>query len=457
MADRLPKRRHDRLVALDRRHLWHPFTQMKGWLEADPVVISEGSGIYLTDTRGNRYMDGISSMWCNVHGHRKAELDEALLAQSRRISHSTLLGFTNPPAAELGAALVRILPSGLNRIFYSDNGSTAVEVALKMAFQFWQHRGERRRTKFLSLNQAYHGDTLGAVAVGGIDSFHSTFEPILMKGFKGPSHYCYRCELSLDYPQCGLACADRVIEMLEQHGDEIAAVILEPLIQGAGGMITAPPGHLRKIYEACRRLDVLLILDEIATGFGRTGRMFACEHEGVQPDIMCISKGLTGGYLPLAVTAATDRIFSAFLGEFRDLKTFFHGHTYTGNPLACSVALASLKLYEQDRILENLQPKVTLFSERLSRLSAHRHVGQARHAGLMAGIELVRDQQTRQPYDWEEARGWAVCNEALRKGLILRPLGNVVVLMPPLCINLEELYTMLDIVENAIETALPSS
>jgi len=417
------------------------------------VVIQDGSGIYLTDTRGRQYMDGISSMWCNIHGHRKRELDDALIEQSRRMSHSTLLGFTNPPAARLGSELARILPSGLTKIFYSDNGSTAVEVALKMAFQFWQHIGEKRRTKFVSLNRAYHGDTLGAVAVGGIDIFHSTFAPILMKGYRGPSHYCYRCELRRDPSDCGLACADRVVELLEAHREDVAAVILEPLIQGAGGMITAPPGHLKKISEACRRLDILLVLDEIATGFGRTGRMFACEHEDVRPDIICLSKGLTGGYLPLAVTAATERVFNAFLGEFSEVKTFFHGHTYTGNPLACAVALASLELYEKEDIIRNLEPKIALFAKKLLQLSEHPHVGEARHAGLMAGVELVRNKKTRQPYEWEEMKGWSVCHAALEQGLILRPLGNVVVLMPPLCITEEEISTMMDIVEISLKQA----
>jgi len=263
------------IVALDQRHVWHPFTQMKGWAEERPVVLVSGQGVYLEDAEGRAYIDGISSMWCNIHGHRKRELDEAAKAQIDRVSHSTLLGFTNPQAAELAARLAGLLPGELNRVFYSDNGSTAVEVALKMAFQYWRHRGEPGRTKFLSFNNAYHGDTLGAVAVGGVDIFHEAFGPVLMPGFKAPSPYCYRCELGLSHPECGLACADRVGGILAEHGQEVAGVVLEPLIQGAGGMITAPPGHLARVAEACRAHDVPLILDEVATGFGRTGRMFA--------------------------------------------------------------------------------------------------------------------------------------------------------------------------------------
>ncbi|MBI5143144.1 MAG: adenosylmethionine--8-amino-7-oxononanoate transaminase [Nitrospirae bacterium] len=437
----------DELVRLDHRHVWHPFTQMREWVEDAPVMIAEGSGVYLTDTRGRRHIDGISSMWCNIHGHRKRELDEAAKAQLDKICHSTLLGFASPPSIELAARLSAALPDGLTRVFYSDNGSTAVEVALKMAFQYWRHKGENSRTRFVSLNNAYHGDTLGAVAVGGIELFHEAFGPLLMKGFKAPSHYCYRCELGKDIRSCDLACAKRLETILARHEDEVAGVILEPLIQGAGGMITAPPGYLKRVADACRKYDTLLILDEVATGFGRTGRMFACEHESVTPDIICLSKGITGGYLPLAATVATDRIYNEFLGAFGELKTFFHGHTYTGNPLACAVALASLDLFESERIIERLAEKIEYFRMRLDAISAHRHVGEARSVGLMAGVELVAEKATRIPFPYEAKMGWAVCRKALELGLILRPLGNTIVLMPPLSITMEELAAMMDMFE----------
>jgi len=444
--------KEEQLIKLDQQHLWHPFTQMKDWVKNEPVIIAEGSGVYLTDTKGRSYIDGISSMWCNIHGHRKKELDKAAVAQLDKVSHTTLLGFTNPPAAELAGRLVDILPSGLSKVFYSDNGSTAVEVALKMAFQFQQHQAAKSRTGFVSLNNAYHGDTLGAMAVGGVDIFHSTFAPIFMQGcLKAPSPFCYRCELGLSHPECALACADHLEWILRDHHEEVAGVILEPMIQAAGGMITAPTGYLRKVAEACRKYDVLLILDEVATGFGRTGRMFACQHEDVTPDIICLSKGITGGYMPLAVTVASDRIYEAFLGEFKDLKTFFHGHTYTGNPLACAVALASLNLYETEHILERLQEKIKYFRARLDRLSSnYRQVGEARSAGLMAGVELVRDKASKEPFAWDEMMGWQVCYAAMSKGLILRPLGNVLVLMPPLSISMAELEQMMNIVEEAI-------
>lgn len=440
----------DALIRLDHRHVWHPFTQMREWVEDAPVIIAEGSGVYLTDTRGRRYIDGISSMWCNIHGHRKRELDEAAKAQLDKICHSTLLGFASQPSIELAARLSAILPDGLSRVFYSDNGSTAVEVALKMAFQYWRHKGEKSRTRFVSLNNAYHGDTLGAVAVGGIEIFHEAFGPLLMKGFKAPSHYCYRCELGKEYDSCDLACAKRLETILARHEDEVAGVILEPLIQGAGGMITAPPGYLKRIADACRKYDTLLILDEVATGFGRTGRMFACEMEDVTPDIICLSKGITGGYLPLAATVATDRIYKEFLGSFSELKTFFHGHTYTGNPLACAVALASLDLFESERIIEGLAGKIEYFRMRLDAIAANRHVGEARSVGLMAGVELVAEKATRIPFPYDAKMGWAVCRRALELGLVLRPLGNVIVLMPPLSITMEELAEMMDRFESAM-------
>jgi len=444
--------KEEQLIQLDHRHLWHPFTQMRDWVATEPVIIAEGSGVYLTDTKGRSYIDGISSMWCNIHGHRKKELDNAAIAQLGKVSHTTLLGFTNPSAAELAARLAGILPHDLNKVFYSDNGSTAVEVALKMAFQFGQHQGSKNRTRFVSLNNAYHGDTFGAMAVGGVDIFHSTFAPLLMEGvLKAPSPFCYRCELGLSKSDCGLACADRLELILSKHHEEVAGVILEPIIQAAGGMITAPTGYLSRVAEACRKYNVLLILDEVATGFGRTGRMFACQHEdNVIPDIICLSKGITGGYMPLAVTVATDKIYEAFMGDFKDLKTFFHGHTYTGNPLACAVALASLKLYETEHIIERLQKKIKYFRNRLDRLSLHPHIGEARSAGLMAGIELVRDKVSKEPFAWDETMGWQVCHSAISKGLILRPLGNVLVLMPPLSISMAELERMMDIVEEAI-------
>ncbi|HET6370863.1 MAG TPA: adenosylmethionine--8-amino-7-oxononanoate transaminase, partial [Nitrospiria bacterium] len=323
----------DRLKRLDHKHIWHPFTQMKEWEGEEPLVIESGRGNYLIDSRGRRYLDGVSSIWVNLHGHRKGAIDRAIKKQLDRIAHSTLLGLTHPPAALLAAELVRLSPRGLTRVFYSDNGSTAVEVAIKMAFQYWRHLGERKKATFVSLANAYHGDTVGSVSVGGIDLFHGAFRPLLFKTLKAPSAYCYRCPLDLAYPGCDLACAEEIGKILRKHQGKIAALVVEPLVQAAAGMIMPPRGHLKRLRALCDEFDVLLIVDEVATGFGRTGKMFACQHEGVTPDLMAIAKGLTGGYLPLAATLTTEKIYRAFLGDYSEFKTFFHGHSYTGNPL----------------------------------------------------------------------------------------------------------------------------
>ncbi|MCX5717884.1 MAG: adenosylmethionine--8-amino-7-oxononanoate transaminase, partial [Nitrospirae bacterium] len=338
-----------RLEGLDKKYLWHPFTQMKDWLGENPIIITEGRDCFIKDISGRWYLDGVSSIWVNIHGHRKKELDEAIKEQIDRISHSTLLGSSNVPAIKLAEKLVQLVnssfvsrSSSLTKVFYSDNGSTSVEVALKMAFQYWIHTGVNGKHSFLSLKNAYHGDTLGAVSVGGIETFHEVFSPLLFKTYNAPSPYCYRCESGLSYAGCKTACLEKMEEILKAHSSEIAAVIVEPLVQAAGGMIVLPAGYLKGVRDLCTRYNVLMIADEVATGFGRTGKMFACEHEGVVPDILCLSKGITGGYLPLAATITTDEIYNAFSGEFRELKTFFHGHSYTGNPLACAAALACL-------------------------------------------------------------------------------------------------------------------
>ncbi|MDA8079397.1 MAG: adenosylmethionine--8-amino-7-oxononanoate transaminase [Nitrospiraceae bacterium] len=444
-----------RLQELDRRFIWHPFTQMKDWQAEDPLIITEGNGCFIRDRDGRWYLDGVSSLWVNIHGHRRRELDEAIKAQIDRISHSTLLGMANAPSIELAGRLAELLRqsgmAGLTKIFYSDNGSTAVEVALKMAFQYWRHRGDSGRNAFVSLNNAYHGDTLGAMSVGGIPIFHDTFRPLLFHTFKAPAPYCYRCELGAEPVHCGMACLEKMDNVLQEHHQEIAAVIVEPLVQAAGGMIIWPEGFLRGVRGLCDRYGLLMIADEVATGFGRTGRMFACEHEAVAPDIICLSKGITGGYLPLAVTVATDNIYNAFLGEFSELKTFFHGHSYTGNPLGCAAAVACLGIFEQEDTTGRLPPKIKLLRERLEGMSSHPHVGDVRNKGLMAGIELVRDKKTKEPYPWERKMGWEVSRYAREKGVLIRPLGNVVVVMPPLSIAEDDLARMLDVIHDGIE------
>jgi adenosylmethionine-8-amino-7-oxononanoate aminotransferase len=442
------------LEQLDKKYIWHPFTQMQDWEKEPQVIIESGKGSLLADLRGNTYIDGVSSLWVTVHGHRKKEIDAAVLGQLKKIAHSTLLGLSNVPAVLLAEKLVNIAPKGLKRVFYSDSGSTAVEIALKIAFQYWQQKGPefRRKTGFLSLTEAYHGDTIGSVSVGGIDLFHEIYKPLLFTSYKIDSPYCYRCTYKLTYPECRKTCLMHAERTIQKYASTSAALIIEPLVQGAAGMLMQPPGYLRKIRELCTKYGILMIADEVATGFGRTGKMFACEHEEVAPDIMCVAKGITGGYLPLAATLTTDDIYQGFLAEYREMRTFFHGHTYTGNPLACAAAIANIDLFKKEKTLQKLRPKIKFLREGLKRFNKLDHVGEVRQKGFMVGIELVRAGETKEPYPIERKMGIRVVLECRRQGLIIRPLGNVIVLMPPLTISIKELKRMIEIVYGAIKT-----
>jgi adenosylmethionine---8-amino-7-oxononanoate aminotransferase len=400
------------LEDLDRRVLWHPFTQMAEW---EPLVIDHGEGNFLVDRDGRRYLDGVSSLWCNVHGHRHPRLDRALREQLERIAHSTFLGLTHEPGIRLAEALVEVAPRGLSRVFYSDSGSTAVEIALKQSFQYWHLRGEPQRRKFVRLSEAYHGDTLGAVGVGGIELFHRIFGPLLVDSIAIPS------------PTFGLDAAISALERaLDEHGRELAAFVVEPLVQGAAGMLVHPRGFLARAAELCRAHRVHLIVDEVATGFGRTGTMFACEQEHVRPDFLCLAKGISGGYLPLAATLATEEIFEAFLARRRELKQFFHGHTYTANPLACAVGLESLAVLREETLphAERMRPR---FDAAVSRIASHSKVRERRQCGWMVGFDLG------------DADANVICSAARRHGVILRPLGSVLVWMPPLSIHANEI------------------
>ncbi len=441
-----------RLAALSRRHLWYPFTQMADWNTERPLIVTRGAGPYLWDQDGRRYLDGTSSLWVNLHGHRHPRLDRAVREQLRRVAHSTLLGLSHQPAIRLAGELVRRAPKGLTRVFYSDNGSTAVEVALKMALQFWQlsSRAGKKKRRFVSFTNAYHGDTVGAMSVGGIDLFQQRFAPLLFPTIKTHAPYCYRCPLKLRYPECGIACLDDLDRVLKRRRHEIAGVVIEPLIQAAAGMITAPPGHLRRVRELTRRHDVLLIADEVATGFGRTGRLFACEHEGVTPDFMTLAKGLTGGYLPLAATLTTEQIYHAFLGPYTAFKTFFHGHSYTGNPLGCAAGLANLDIFDREHTIRKTQASAAILQDALRSLSELEHVGHIRQCGMMVGIELVRNKAEKTRYPTARRTGHAVCRVARRHGLLLRPLGDVLVLMPPLSTSRQLLRRMVDIIGRSI-------
>ncbi|MCF6154620.1 MAG: adenosylmethionine--8-amino-7-oxononanoate transaminase [wastewater metagenome] len=444
----------EQLETWDKTYLWHPFTQMQDYTKETPLIIEEGNGIFLKDVDGKEYIDGISSMWCNLHGHRKKEIDNAIKRQLDKIAHSTLLGPSNIPAIELARKLAEIAPKGLTKVFYSDNGSTANEVALKMAFQYWQHKGLKDKTQFVALQYGYHGDTVGTMSVGGIEIFHRAFRPLYFKTHFAPSPYCYRCPLGKQDKDCALACLEELENILKDHSDHIAALIMEPLVQGAGGIIVHPAGYLSGARTLCKKYNVLFILDEVLTGFGRTGKMFACFHENIVPDIMAVSKGINGGYMPLAATLATEEIYHAFLGEYSQLKTFFHGHTYTGNPLGCAAGLASLELFEKEHLLENLKSKINHLRAKLKRFELLEHVGDVRQCGLIAALELVKDKSTKEPYPWEERVGIRVCLEARQRGLLIRPLGHILVLMPPLTIEINELDRLLNIVYESIQNAV---
>ena len=418
---------------LDHEHLWHPFTQQRDWVTEEPLMIEAAEGAELIDSEGRRYLDGVSSLWCNVHGHRHPDIDAAVRDQLDRVAHSTMLGLSHPGASELAARLVEIAPAGLNRVFYSDSGSTAVEVALKMAFQYWQQRGGQhvRKRSFICLEEAYHGDTIGSVSVGGMSLFHSTFEPLLFEAHRAKP-----------------GDIDDLARLLAIREEEVAAVVLEPLVQGAAGMLTHPPGYLRAVRRLCERHGALLICDEVATGFGRTGTMFACEQEGVSPDLLCVAKGLTGGYMPLAATLATERIYEGFLGAHSDFRTFFHGHTYTGNPLACAAAIASLDVFERERTLVRIQPKIRLLSGWLAQVERMPEVREVRQRGLMVGIDLGE-------HDPQLRLGHRVVLEARSRGVIVRPLGDVIVLMPPLSISKRDLRRLVEVVGQSIRAAYP--
>ncbi len=437
------------LVEKDFKYIWHPFTQMSDYTSRPPLIIERGEGIYLIDIQGKRYIDGVSSLWVNIHGHGRPEIDGAIKAQLDKIAHSTMLGIANVPAILLAERLVEKTPDGLTRVFFSDNGSTAMEIALKMAYQYWANRGVSGKTRFVSLKNAYHGDTLGSVSVGGIDLFHAVYHPLLFPAYHAPSPYCYRCSLEKTYPSCALACLGELERMVEEHLDEVIAIVSESAVQGAAGMIVMPPGYMKGLREIADKYGTLLILDEVAMGFGRTGKMWACEHEKAWPDIMALSKGITNGYLPLAATLTTEEVYSAFLGDYT--KTFYHGHSYTGNPLACAAALANLDIFDKDETLEEEPPKIQLLAQWLERFEGLRHVGDVRQKGLVAGIELVKDRETREPFPREEAVGFRVVYRARERGVVIRPLGDVMVVMPPLAIPLGELDRLMRVMYECVK------
>ena len=446
-----PDPAHDELAKADHAHLWHPFTPMSLWLEQEPLVIARAEGQELIDENGRRYLDGVSSLWCNVHGHNRPEINEAITRQLKHVAHTTLLGLTHRPAIELAKRLAHISPPKLTRVFYSDAGATAVEAALKMALQYWQMAGLKGKTRFGSLADAYHGDTLGAVGVGYSHLFHHFFEAVLPDTLRLTPPHLLRWRNGMTHTEAlehAITDADRIITRESKH---LAAIIVEPLMQGAAGMWPHPPAYLRALRDITTRENVLLICDEVATGFGRTGTMFASQQAGISPDLMCLAKGITGGYLPLAATLTTDPIYEAFLGMPQDGKTFFHGHTYTGNPLACVAALTSLDLFESDQTLKHLDSIIPSLQQKLeAKIAPLNHVADVRQQGLMVGIELAADTKNRKAYPAHDRMGAKVGIEARNRGVIVRPLGDVVVLMPPLSIQENELIELVSVTRDAI-------
>jgi lysine---8-amino-7-oxononanoate aminotransferase len=445
-----------KLIEKSSQYMWLPFTQMKDYDE-NPLVIESGEGVYLRDIYGREYLDGYSSLWLNVHGHRNEEINQAIKNQLDKIAHSTLLGATNVPSILLAEKLVALSPERLKRVFYSDSGATSVEIAIKMAYQYWQNKGRPEKQKFLTLQNAYHGDTVGAISVGKVDIFHRVYKSLMFDSLVAP------------FPDVahhpGLTTEDRIRDqalnelevILQEHHQDIAGMTVESMIQGAGGMNIMPKGYFKSVEQLCRKYEILLIVDEVATGFGRTGKMFAVEHENVQPDIMTVAKGITGGYLPIAATLTTEEVYEAFYDDYTSLKTFFHGHSYTGNQLGCAAALANLEIYERDNLIGRVQEKTEIIHSLLAPLNDHPHVSSIRQLGMICGIELVQDKASKKSFLWEDRIGYWTTIKMRDLGMLTRPIGDTIVFMPPLATTEAELTKMVGIMTEAIEITTKES
>lgn len=441
-------------IEKDLKYVWHPDTQMKQYEGSDfkPTIIERGEGIYLYDIDGNKYIDGISSWWVNTLGHSNPKLNKVLTQQAEKIEHVLLADFTHKPAIELAEKLVKLAGEPFSKVFYSDDGSTAVEVAIKMAYQYWYQKGKPEKKHFVSMTESYHGDTLGSVSVGGIDIYKKIFNPLVFETLKVCAPYCYRCPKNCKQGQCNIECFNEVEELFKTRHNEIAAMIVEPLVQGAAGMRIYPAQYLKKLRSLCDKYEILLIDDEVAMAFGRTGKYFAFEHAGIKPDIFCVAKGITAGYIPLAATITTNKIFNAFYDDFSQLKTFYHGHSFTGNPVACAIAVENLKIMEEEKIIESLQPKIKKLKDCLEKFQTLKHVGDIRHIGMIGAIEIVKNKTTKEPYLFTERIGHKVFREAMKNGALLRPIGNIIYFLPPLIITEEEIEKLTEIAYNAIKT-----
>ncbi len=436
----------------DLEYVWHPYTQMKDCRKVPNLLINSARGVKLYSEEGHIYYDTISSWWCNVHGHNHPKIKKAICNQLDSLDHILFAGLTHKPAISLAEKLISLAPVNLTKVFFSDNGSTAVEVALKMSFQYWQNSGAARKKRFVSLDMGYHGDTIGAMGVSGVDLFNKIFSPLFVPSFKVPSPYCYRCPQKKERDSCNIDCVKPLESLCRKKASQIAAIILEPMVMAASGMIIYPKEYLIKVAQLAKRYNIHLILDEVATGFGRTGKMFALEHAAVEPDSLCLSKGLTSGYLPLAVTLTTDKVYQAFYGDYEERKTFFHGHTFTANPISCSAALASLSIFEEEATLEKIRKIIPFFHRQMDKFRDFHLVGDVRYLGLIAAIELVKNKKTKEGFSFEKRIGFQAYQLGLKEHLILRPLGNVIYLFLPLCVSKGELEEIISRVYTVVKS-----
>ena len=447
------------LLEDDLKYIWRPFTQMKSLEneENKPIIIKEGRGIYLEDIDGNKYIDAVSSWWVNTLGHSNKRLNRVIYKQAKKIEHVIFGGFSHEPVIKFSKKIVELMNNKLKHVFYSDNGSTAVEVALKMAYQYFVLKGHPEKKKFIALKNSYHGDTLGAVSVGGIDMYHKLYKPLLFEIRQAESPYCYRCPMNCDKETCNCECQKSIEDILKKEANEVAGIIIEPLVQAAGGMIMYPPKYITKLRELCDKYNILLIDDEVAMGFYRTGKLFAYEHAGVVPDIICAAKGITAGYMPLSITVTTDEIYNAFYDEDKDgYKTFYHGHSYTAYPLALSVALENLKILKEMNIEEYLKPKIAKFSKELQKFKNHKNVGDIRQTGMICAIELVKNKETKEPFAYEDGIGKKIYLEGLKLGAILRPMWNCIYFITPYIITEKEIEKLTNIAYEALNKVLPN-
>ena len=443
------------LIDFDVKHIWHPASQMKDYETLPPIVVKSGKGCYLYDTDGKEYIDIVSSWWCNLLGHSNRKINQAIKDQLDDIEHVIFANFTHQPAIKLCEELIKILPKGLCKFNFSDNGSASVECSLKMAFQYHYQTGNPQKTKFMCLSDGYHGETIGALSVGTLDLYAKIYKPMLMDTIRIKAPDCYRCPYGKCRDNCDVECFKEAEIEFEKHGNETAGVIIEPLLQGSAGMRIYPAKYLTKLRKLCDEYNVILIADEIATGFGRTGKMFAYDHAGVSPDIICLSKGLTGGYMPMSMTVTTQKIYDAFYADYLEGKAFMHSHTYSGNPLGCSAALAVQKILREENIIEHSNQTAKYLNKRLNEVfSEHKNVGEIRHLNLINAIELVKNKDTKESFDSKLRLGYQIYKKALSKGLLLRPLGDVLYFNPPLIIDKNTIDKAIDICHSSIKEIL---